>query len=46
MSVETQDRPLAVHSLNHFALAVPDLQAAQAFYTNFGLRARTEGNLL
>jgi catechol 2,3-dioxygenase-like lactoylglutathione lyase family enzyme len=46
MSVETQDRPLAVHSLNHFALAVPDLQAAQAFYTNFGLKARTEGNVL
>lgn len=46
MSVEPQDRPLAVHSLNHFALAVPDLQVAETFYTNFGLKARAEGDTL
>lgn len=51
MSVDSQapndqTRPLAVHSLNHFALAVPDLQVAQTFYTNFGLKAQAEGDVL
>jgi catechol 2,3-dioxygenase-like lactoylglutathione lyase family enzyme len=36
---------LGVHSLNHFALTVPDLGAAERFYTKFGLdvRERTSG---
>lgn len=32
---------LAVHSLDHFALAVPDLGVAETFYTSFGLRVET-----
>ena len=27
-----------VHSIDHFALEVPDLEAARAFFTAFGLR--------
>jgi catechol 2,3-dioxygenase-like lactoylglutathione lyase family enzyme len=36
---------LGVHSLNHFALTVPDLGAAERFYTKFGLdlRGRNSG---
>lgn len=32
-----------VHSLDHFALAVPDAAEAQRFYSSFGLDAREEG---
>jgi catechol 2,3-dioxygenase-like lactoylglutathione lyase family enzyme len=32
-----------VHSLDHFALTVPDLAEAAAFYTIFGLDVRPEG---
>ncbi|MFV3126721.1 VOC family protein [Niveispirillum sp. KHB5.9] len=41
MSVESR-RPgvLAVHSLDHFAITVPDLDVARDFYTNFGLEVR------
>jgi catechol-2,3-dioxygenase len=40
-----QRRPgvLGVHSLDHFALTVPDLAEAAAFYTTFGLDVRPEG---
>src|ERR1700740_711611 len=34
--------PLAVHSLDHFSLAVPELGAAERFYTAFGLQAANE----
>jgi len=34
---------LGVHSLDHFALTVPDLAEAAAFYTTFGLDVRPEG---
>ncbi|HEV3239937.1 MAG TPA: VOC family protein [Casimicrobiaceae bacterium] len=33
----------AVHSINRFAFSVPDLDAAQRFYTEFGLDARRDG---
>jgi catechol 2,3-dioxygenase-like lactoylglutathione lyase family enzyme len=33
-----RSRPLAVHSLDHFALLVPDLAVAERFYTTFGLK--------
>lgn len=35
-------RGLGVHSLDHFALCVPDLRRAQHFYTSFGLDVREE----
>ena len=34
---------LGVHSLDHFALAVPDLQAASRYYESFGLDVRERG---
>src|SRR5207244_8680732 len=37
---------LGVHSLDHFALSVPDLTTARAFYTTFGLDLRTDGNVM
>ncbi|WP_027531650.1 VOC family protein [Bradyrhizobium sp. WSM3983] len=37
---------LGVHSLDHFALTVPDMEKARAFYEAFGLDARSEGNAL
>ncbi len=37
---------LGVHSINHFAIAVPDLAAAQGFYTSVGLDARPDGQRL
>ncbi|WP_215908764.1 VOC family protein [Phreatobacter stygius] len=37
---------LGVHSLDHFNLVVPDLKAADSFYTAFGLDMRTFGNSL
>lgn len=49
----TGDRRVGIHSLDHFALEVPDLDAATHFFTHFGLdvarhddclRLRTFGN--
>lgn len=37
---------LGVHSLDHFSLAVPDLEEARTFYAAFGLDARPNGNTL
>ena len=37
---------LGVHSLDHFCLAVPDLEAARRFYAAFGLEVRENGNAL
>lgn len=37
---------LGVHSMDHFNMAVPDLQVAQHFYTAFGMDVREEGNSL
>ncbi len=49
MSVTQQPRrpgELGVHSVDHFNFVVPDLKAAQTFYTDFGLDVREEGNSL
>ena len=35
---------LGVHSIDHFALQVPDLEVARRFYGDFGLDVREEGN--
>lgn len=40
------DRPLGVHSLNSFMMAVPDLDEAQRFYTSFGLDVEHVGKSL
>ena len=37
---------LAVHSLDHFSFAVPDLAEAQQFYLGFGLDAQDRGDHL
>jgi len=37
---------LGVHSLSEFNVVVPDLKAAQDFYTAFGLDVREEDNML
>lgn len=37
---------LAVHSVDEFVFAVPDLDVARHFYTSFGLDVREEGGLL
>ncbi len=37
---------LGVHSLDHFALAVPDLEEARRFYAGFGLDLREHGAAL
>ncbi len=37
---------LGVHSLDQFVLAVPDVNAAQDFYGNFGLDVARDGNTL
>ncbi len=42
ISIEGSARPLGVHSLDHFALTVPALETAQAFYSSFGLDVREE----
>jgi catechol 2,3-dioxygenase len=34
---------VGIHSLDHFSLAVPDLEAAARFYTAFGLDVTAEG---
>lgn len=39
-------RPVGVHSLDHFALAVPDLADARRFYGGFGLDVREESGAL
>lgn len=41
----TRDTP-GVHSINHFALTVPDLTAASRFYSCFGLGVREDGDQL
>jgi catechol 2,3-dioxygenase-like lactoylglutathione lyase family enzyme len=40
------DRPLGVHSLDRFTLAVPDLDEAEAFYRAFGLSVARHGDAL
>ena len=44
--IEATRRPgvLAVHSLDHFSLTVPDLVQAKTFYQSFGLDVRQEGS--
>ncbi len=37
---------LGVHSLDHFAIAVPDLETARRYYTAFGLDVREAGGTL
>jgi catechol 2,3-dioxygenase len=37
---------LGVHSLDHFALAVPDLEPARRFYSAFGLTVQEDGAAL
>jgi len=37
---------LGVHSLDHFAFSVPDLEEARFFYTEFGLEVREAGDTL
>ncbi|MBV8509633.1 MAG: VOC family protein [Xanthobacteraceae bacterium] len=37
---------VGVHSLDHFTLQVPDLAAAEDFYSRFGLNVRPDGNTL
>ena len=37
---------LAAHSLDHFALTVPEPQAGGEFYSSFGLRTAASGNAL
>jgi catechol 2,3-dioxygenase-like lactoylglutathione lyase family enzyme len=37
---------LGVHSLDHFAISVPDLADAKRFYGNFGLDVREDGRAL
>lgn len=37
---------IGVHSIDHFGLQVPDLEAARRFYTTFGLDVRSEGDEL
>lgn len=37
---------LGVHSIDHFALQVPDLEEARRFYTLFGLEVRDRGEAL
>ena len=46
--VAASKRPgeLGVHSLDHFALTVPDLEVARKFYSSFGLEVPEEGNRL
>jgi catechol 2,3-dioxygenase-like lactoylglutathione lyase family enzyme len=52
-SIQTEDRSdrggsnqIGVHSLDHFALAVPDLNEAQHFYDLFGLETEADGRAL
>jgi catechol 2,3-dioxygenase-like lactoylglutathione lyase family enzyme len=37
---------LGIHSLDHFAMGVPDLSEARSFYEAFGLEVREEGTSL
>lgn len=39
-------RSIGIHSLDHFAYDLPDLDEAAQFYTDFGLDVRREGDLL
>lgn len=36
----------AVHAIDHYTLAVPDLDQAEHFFTNFGLRVERDGDAL
>ncbi|MGH7660578.1 MAG: VOC family protein [Vulcanimicrobiaceae bacterium] len=38
--------PAAVHSLDHFALSVPNLEAGAEFYRDFGLTTFANGNVV
>ncbi len=42
----TETGALGVHSLDQFVLAVPDVNVAADFYTNFGLNMVRDGNTL
>jgi len=42
----TEQPGLGVHSLDHFVLAVPDLEPAQQFYSDFGLDVAVSGGAL
>ncbi|MBV9288541.1 MAG: VOC family protein [Hyphomicrobiales bacterium] len=46
--IKAKRRPgeLGVHSLDHFHFVVPDLTAAEAFYSEFGLETLRKGNAL
>ena len=46
--IPSQKRPgeLGIHSMDHFVLAVPDMEKARHFYNNFGLRTVEEGGKL
>jgi len=44
--VDTKSPELGVHSLDHFALEVPDLDEAARFFRAFGLDVRTQGDTL
>jgi len=35
---------MTIRNLQHYALAVPDVEAGTRFYTDFGLEARADGN--
>jgi catechol 2,3-dioxygenase-like lactoylglutathione lyase family enzyme len=45
-TVPRRANALGVHSLNRFAFSVPDLDAAERFYSAFGLDTRRDGNRL
>jgi hypothetical protein len=42
----TETDSLGVHSLDQFVLTVPDANAAEDFYGNFGLNVVRDGNTL
>jgi catechol 2,3-dioxygenase-like lactoylglutathione lyase family enzyme len=44
--VPPEQNGLGVHSLDHFVLTVPDVAAAQRFYSDFGLDTQTSGDTL
>jgi catechol-2,3-dioxygenase len=46
MSSSHRSNELGVHSLDHFALAVPSLDEAQRYFEVFGLETRPEGSSL
>jgi catechol 2,3-dioxygenase-like lactoylglutathione lyase family enzyme len=44
--IDFAEAALGVHSIDHFALEVPDLQAEEKFLTAFGLRVESAGDRL